>query len=162
MQDMVNELQTNYLNQLGLQIRINPDYNFNGGKARWLAVYQKSLGKIKQGIIPIAINYPFFYSKMCKMKTDRDKFNIKAQARITIGHEIGHGLVDYIKGLNIPVLSGFPNLKMIQRCGSQKEERLVEEFGEYQFVEATGTWDSSLVDGLEELVEYNKKSSPEN
>ena len=92
---MIDELQTDYLNRLGLSIKIKPNYIFNGRKSRWLAVYERSSQQILNGIISIAINYPHLYSEMRKRHIDKDKFNIEAQAKITIGHEIGHGLVDY-------------------------------------------------------------------
>lgn len=151
--EMIDELQTDYLNQFGLSIRINPNYIFNGWKNRWLAVYERSSQQILNGIISIAINYPCLYSEMCKRRIDKDKFNIEAQAKITVGHEIGHGLVDYIKRMNLKPseLKELPNLAIIVKCGARKEETLVEEFGQYQFPEATSMWDSVLADALEEL-----------
>ena len=151
--EMIDELQTNYLNQLGLTIMINPNYIFNGWKSRWLAVYERSSQQILNGIISIAINYPHLYSEMCKRRIDKDKFNIEAQAKITVGHEIGHGLVDYIKRMNLKPseLKELPNLAIIRKCSEKKEETLVEEFGQYQFPEATSMWDSVLADALEEL-----------
>ena len=38
--DMIDELQSEYLNRLGLSISINPNYNF--GRRRWLACYEAS------------------------------------------------------------------------------------------------------------------------
>lgn len=157
--EMLSELRSDYLDGLGLSVEINPNYAFVGGKGRWLAVYEKSSGRIADGVISIGINYPLFYSKMCKMRTDRDSFNIEAQARITVGHEIGHGLVDFIRNLNIPSsvsLSEYPNLSLVLKCSPRKEESLVEEFGEYQFPDATSCWGSVLCDALEELNELGK------
>lgn len=150
---MIDELQTDYLNQLGLSIKINPNYIFNGRKSRWLAVYERSSQQILNGIISIAINYPHLYSEMRKRHIDKDKFNIEAQAKITIGHEIGHGLVDYIKRMNLKPseLKELPSLAIIRKCSEKKEETLVEEFGQYQFPEATSMWNSVLADALEEL-----------
>ena len=93
--DMIDELQSEYLNRLGLSISINQNYNF--GRRRWFACYEASLQQITNGVISIAINYPHLYSEMRKRGIDDDDYNIEAQARITVGHEIGHGLVDYIK-----------------------------------------------------------------
>ena len=151
--EMIQELQSDYLNSLGLSIRINNNYIFNGPKSKWFAVYERRSQQILNGIISIGINYPLMYSEMCKRHIDKDKFNIEAQARITIGHEIGHGLVDYIKNLELgpSKLSELPNVTIVRKCGARKEETLVEEFGEYQFVDATGVCDSILSDALEEL-----------
>ena len=151
--EMIDELQADYLNQLGLSIRINPNYIFNGWKSRWLAVYERRSQQILNGIISIAINYPCLYSEMCKRHIDKDKFNIEAQAKITVGHEIGHGLVDYIKRMNLKPseLKELPNLTTIIKCDAKEEETLVEEFGQYQFPEATSMWNSVLDNALEEL-----------
>ena len=115
--DMIDELHSEYLNRLGLSISINPNYNF--GRRRWLACYEASLQQITNGVISIAINYPLFYSEMRKRGIDDDDYNIEAQARITVGHEIGHGLVDYIKHLDLDasLLKDLPNLRIIKRCG---------------------------------------------
>lgn len=63
---------------------------------------------------------------MCKRRIDKDKFNIEAQAKITIGHEIGHGLVDYIKRMNLKLsgLKELPNLAIIRKCGEKKRRNL--------------------------------------
>ena len=154
---MLSELRSDYLDSIGLSVEINPNYAFSGGKGRWLAVYEKSSGRIANGVISIGINYPLLYSKMRRMRTDRDSFNIEAQARITVGHEIGHGLVDFIRNLNIPSsvsLSEYPSLSLILKCSPRKEESLVEEFGEYQFPDATSCWGSVLCDALEELESF--------
>ena len=69
---------------------------------------------------------------MCKRRIDKDKFNIEAQAKNTKGHEIGHGMVDYIKRMNLKLsgLKELPNLAIIRKCGEKKkEETLVEEYG---------------------------------
>ena len=155
LKEMVDELQRGYLNRLGLTLKINPNYIFNGGKSRWLASYERKSRQILNGVISIGVNYPLLYSEMCKRNIDKDKFNIKAQARITIGHEIGHGLVDFIKNFKLDqsFLSQMPNVTIIRKCGMRKEENLVEEFGEYQFPEATNCWSSILCNALEELSE---------
>lgn len=152
--EMVNELQTEYLDKLGLVIKINTNYIFNGRKSRWLASYERRTQQILNGVISIGINYSLIYSEMCKRGIDKDSFNIEAQARITIGHEIGHGLVDYIKNLNLDksILSQVPNIEIIKKCGGAKEETLVEEFGEYQFPEATSCWSCIICDALDELT----------
>ena len=151
---MINELQTDYLNELGLTISINQNYTFNGGKSRWLAVYERSSGKIKNGVISIGINYPSLYRNMRKRNIDKDRFNIEAQARITIGHEIGHGLFDYISNLNLNnnTIQNCPNASLIiKNKGSKKEEDIVEEFGESLFPEATGIYGSIICNALEEI-----------
>ena len=138
LKQMTDELQTEYLNKLNLKININPNYMFNGGKNKWLAAYERRTRQIKNNIISVAINYPLLYKKMCQLNVDKDEFNIEAQARITIGHEIGHGIVDYIKNLKLEqsLLPKMPNVLEIKKTNPQKEEYIVEEFGEYLFPKA--------------------------
>ncbi len=158
MHDNIAELESRYLNRLGLKILIDEDYNFSGAKSKWLAVYEKRYNRIEEGNIPIGINYKTIYLEMVKKNTDKDTFNIEAQARITIGHEIGHGLVDYIQSLNIrpEELKNMLSVYKIRECGKTKEEKLVEEFGESCFWEATGVYSCELRDALDELVNYKK------
>lgn len=47
-------------------------------------------------MITIAVNYSHLYEEMRKRGIDNDDFNIEAQAKITVGHEIGHGIVYYL------------------------------------------------------------------
>ena len=156
----IDELQENYLTKLNLKIHISPNYEFKGRKARWLAVYQKSTREvITSRTIPIAVNYALMYKEMKKRGIEKDDFNIEAQARITIGHEIGHGLVDYIKTTcrNTNNNKTTPNLNKIINSNPRQEEEMVEEFGETQFPQATYTYGSTLEEGLEELTTINKR-----
>ena len=148
--EMVSELQSDYMNGLGLRIVLNTGYNF--GRKRWLAVYEQSSGKLSQGIISIGVNLPLIYRTMKRKGIVDDEFNIEAQARISIGHEVGHGIVDYLTdyydGDSEAVqefLNGYWN-------GAYDEEELVEEFGEWCFPDATGVYSSVLGDLLEEIV----------
>lgn len=149
----ISELQENYLNNLNLKIRVSSNYEFSGRKARWLAAYEKSAQGIKHGIVSIAINYKHLYEEMKKRDIAQDDFNIEAQARITIGHEIGHGLVDYIKTTyrNTDNNKTTPNLMKIFNCSPRQEEEMVEEFGEAQFPQATSVYGSVIEEALEEL-----------
>ena len=92
---------------------------------------------------------------MKKRDIEQDDFNIEAQARITIGHEIGHGLVDYIKNLKVNnnTLNKLPNTRIIKQIRTtRQEETIAEEFGEQQFPMATRQYDSILDNALEELT----------
>ena len=158
----INELQENYLNNLNLKIRVSSNYEFSGRKARWLAAYEKSAQGIKHGIVSIAINYKHLYEEMKKRDIEQDDFNIEAQARITIGHEIGHGLVDYIKNLKVTdnTLNKLPNTRIIKQITTtRQEETIAEEFGEQQFPMATRQYDSILDNALEELTTLMHKTT---
>ena len=81
----------NFLFQYGLSVIFNANYNFNGYSENYLAVYQRGSVKNK-GRIRIGINFPLL-QRMAK------KRNLRAQIRISIWHEIGHGIIEYLKGL---------------------------------------------------------------
>ncbi|MBQ5456925.1 MAG: hypothetical protein IIT63_14075 [Prevotella sp.] len=141
-----------FLEPLGLQLVLDDKYNFSGKP--WLAVYEKSRNLIKDNVILLGINFPRIYSKMCELGIDEDNFNIEAQARITVGHEIGHGLVDFIKfSVRLDDARKYRNLHKVLICSKIREERIVEEFGESLFPEATSVYDSTLRKALDELIE---------
>ena len=81
----------NFLSQYGLSVIFNANYNFNGYSENYLAVYQRGSVKNK-GRIRIGINFPLL-QRMTK------KRNLRTQIRISIWHEIGHGIIEYLKGL---------------------------------------------------------------
>lgn len=155
--EMENEMKE-FIEHLGLQLIFDDNYNFS--RKPWLAVYVKSRNFIKDNIILIGINFPRIYSRMCELDIDEDNFNIEAQARITVGHEIGHGLVDFMKStVHIDETRQYPNLHKVMICSKIREEKIVEEFGESLFPEATSVYDSILREALDELI---KMKSTEN
>jgi hypothetical protein len=148
--EMISELQEDFLNVLGIRLKINENYRFTGWKSRWPAAYERKSRKILKGVLSVGVNYNLLYSRMCEMGTDTDNFNIEAQARITIGHEVGHGLCDYMK--NCVVRNDTSNISSVKKCGERKEEEIVEEFGEYMFPDATDIYDSVLFKAFMELA----------
>ena len=132
----ISEIESDITNNLNLKIILDSNYPF--GNKQWLAVYEKSKNAIRQGKIIIGINLSLMYKKMKELNIDNDFFNIEAQARITIGHEIAHGIIDYIRMNNL-------NQQIVQ-MNSVDEENMAEEFGEYLFPEATDRYDSELAD----------------
>lgn len=81
----------NFLSQYGLSVVFNAKYNFDGYYRDCLAIYQNGSVKNK-GRIRIGINFPL-------METMIKKRDLKSQIKISIWHEIGHGIVQYLKGL---------------------------------------------------------------
>lgn len=123
---------------LGLRVKLDVDYNFS--RKQWLAVYERSSGEIKQGIIKIGLNIPLIYKEMNKRGIGDNEFNIAAQSIISVMHEVGHGIVDYIRVKGLDDEIGY--------MGYTKEEKLVEEYGQSFFSEATGVYSSQLSDIL--------------
>lgn len=153
-----------YLGELGfgLQLQIKTDYSFSGGKSKWLAAYCKREHDVSEdGVIMIALNYHQIWSKMCELGIDDDSFNIEAQANITLWHEIGHALIDFFRNFKI---DGHNSHRIIELKGKlnnltkNKEEQLVEEFGESWFPEGTGIWHSELKDLIFDFVNIINKN----
>lgn len=147
-----------YLGELGfgLQLQIKTDYSFSGGKSKWLAAYCKREHDVTEdGVIMIALNYHQIWSKMNELGIDDDSFNIEAQANITLWHEIGHALVDFFKNFKIDKYNSRRLIELkgkLNNLTKNKEEQLVEEFGESWFPEGTGVWNSELKDLIFEFV----------
>ena len=64
---------------------------------------------------------------MCKRGIDKDDFNIEAQAKITIGHEIDHGMVDYLVNYYDSENEAIGNFILDYYNGVIDEEEIVEE-----------------------------------
>ena len=146
----ISQLESDYLEDVGLKIELNPQYDFS--ETEWLAAYERSRGGVSRGIIPIAINLGLMYSCMKERKIDKDDFNIEAQARITIGHEIGHGIVDYLLNEYDGDCETVDDFIRDYWDGEIDEEELVEEFGESMFPKATGVYTCELSRILDEII----------
>lgn len=140
--EIISECTDIYLDKMGLKVRIDIDYNF-GGK-HWLAAYEGSSDDLSRGVITIAVNYSRLYEEMRKRGIDNDDFNIEAQAKITVGHEIGHGIVDYLVNYYDGENEAIEEFVHDYNDGDFDEEEIAEEFGESMFPEATGRWSSYL------------------
>ena len=155
LKEMVDEMTDSYLDVFGLKVVFDDNYNF--GRKRWLAAYQKSKSPLDNNEILISINYPYMYKlmmqKMKNMSRSNFIFNIEAQAKITVGHEIGHGLVEFLVDYCDVESEDLDEFVHYYLDGDLDEEELVEEFGRYQFPEATGVWSSELDDYLSKIVD---------
>lgn len=148
--EMKSEIEEDYLKKLGLTVMINAEYDFGGKK--WLAAYEKSKSQISNGVISVAVNIPYLYKCMEKKNISNDDFNIKAQARITVGHEIAHGLFDYFINCCDSDSELFQEFINDYYDGEINEEIECEEFGECMFPEATGKYGClllSMINGIE-------------
>lgn len=136
------------ISRAGLKIVLDLSYNFRGKK--WLAVYNRRSGQIFNGKIVIGVNLPLIYSEMRSRGIENDRFNIEAQAKISIMHEVGHGLIDWMR--NVLRKGNSETVNKIIHSNYDKEESLCEEFGEYFFPEATHIFHSDLYDAFEEIA----------
>lgn len=155
--EMILELQNDYLSQLGLKISL--DFNYTFKNKRWFAAYEGTKNMIGDGVILIALNVPYLYKCMKEKGIDKDEFNIEAQARITVGHEIGHGIVDYLLNWYDGENDLVDGLIHDYYDGELDEEELVEEFGRCLFPKATRVWSSELMSILADIIEHPQDQS---
>ena len=123
------ERGNDFLSQYGLSVAFNHNYNFNTKYYKnYLAIYQNGSVKNK-GRMKISVNFPLIE------KTISDE-KYETETKTSIWHEIGHGIIEFIKGLR----------RKDTQCGSAifrgkmlkdfkeiigDEEFNVEEFGGY-------------------------------
>lgn len=143
-----------FLSQYGLSVVFNPKYNFesNDYYRRCVAIYQN--GSVKRmGRIRIGINFQL-------IKKLAIEENYEKEVRISIWHEIGHGIIEYLKGLR----------RKDTQCGTMifkrqmlkdfreiigDEEYNVEEFGHFMVKDALYTYsalDEFLNDYQDEIL----------
>lgn len=122
-----------YVRPFGLSVVFNKNYSFGGYSAEFLAVYQAR--SAATGKIRIGINLPYLKEFMSKHGVPLRK--LKEQLNISIWHETGHGIVEFLKRLrrkNTQTGSDLFNKQMISdfKYILKNEEEVVEEFGAMQ------------------------------
>lgn len=136
-----------FLSDFGLSVTFNAKYDFNRNSyyQECFAIYQN--GSVKNnGRIRIGLNIP-------KIQSEFNRNKLQYQVELSIWHEIGHGIVEYLKGLRrkdtqcgTKIFKG----KMLKdfRAIISDEEYYVEEFGDYMSPNGYALF-SSLSDFLE-------------
>lgn len=130
-QDIINKVLTeinDYLTDFGLSCTINTKYDFSGYYKNCVAVYQYR-SVMNNGKIRIALNLPLIMS--------HEDIDIDEQIEISMWHEVGHGIVQWIKSLrrkDTQAKTAIFKGKIVKdlRYILNNEEEVVEEFGEYQ------------------------------
>lgn len=122
-----------YVQPFGLTVSFNKNYPFRGYSAKFLAVYQTR--SVVSGNIRIGVNLP--YLKACMANNGIHLKNLKKQINISIWHEVGHGLVEFIKRLRRRATQNGSDLFTKEMRKDFKyiidnEEEVVEEFGAMQ------------------------------
>lgn len=132
--DVINSELTkanSFLSSYGLSVVYNSNYNFIGHNKNFMAIYKNGSVK-KNGKISIAINFNTLKSTM----TEYNVTDLLLQTKISIWHEIGHGIVEWIKGLrrkNTQCGTKFFSKHMLYdfKYITENEEECVEEFGAF-------------------------------
>lgn len=119
-----------YLADFGLSCSINTKYDFSGYYKDCVAVYQYR-SVMNNGKMRIALNIPLM------MSHELDDYEMKEQIEISMWHEVGHGIVQWIKSLrrkDTQAKTGLFKGKIVKdlRYILNNEEDVVEEFGAYQ------------------------------
>ena len=117
-----------YLADFGLSCSLNTKYDFSGYYKNCVAVYQYR-SVMNNGKMRVAINLPLIMS--------HDDIDIEEQIRISLWHEVGHGIVQWIKSLRrkdtqMKTKKFKGQIIKDLRYILDNEEDVVEEFGEYQ------------------------------
>lgn len=119
-----------YLADFGLSCSINNKYDFSGYYKDCVAVYQYR-SVMNNGKMRIALNIPLMLSH------GLDDYEMKEQIEISMWHEVGHGIVQWIKSLrrkDTQAKTGLFKGKIVKdlRYILNNEEDVVEKFGAYQ------------------------------
>lgn len=140
------------LSKYELSINIDEEYDFLGYE-KWLACYERSLGYIEYGSIEIALNIQKIFEALQKLNASENIEEIEIQAIITIMHEVGHGLVDWLRYNFEGETTTSKLINYIVYCDDIEEEEICEEFGESWASKYTGVYDSML---KRALYDYEK------
>lgn len=152
-----------YIKDFGLDVEII-NYDFSE-HPRWLAAY-KGGSATDLSTIQIGINYKAIFNAMKKRDIHDDLFNIEAQAKITIGHEVAHGIIEYLTETFIECAFDIEDklseeerdlLYKYKFIDEYDEEELVEQFGESFFPEATRIRSSEFGNDLKKLAKINDR-----
>lgn len=122
-----------YLANFGLSCTVNSKYDFSGYYEDCVAVYQYR-SVLNNGKMRIAINLPLILSH--ETSDDFTFFEIRDQIEISMWHEVGHGLIQWIKSLrrkDTQLKTKLFKGKIVKdlRYMLNNEEDITEEFGEY-------------------------------
>lgn len=143
-----------YLADFGLSCFINSKYDFSGYYKDCVAVYQYR-SVMNNGKMRIALNIPLMLSH------DLDDYEMKEQIKISMWHEVGHGIVQWIKSLRRKDTQMKTNIfkgEILKdlRYILNNEEDVVEEFGEYQSDAASYSILNFFLSDYEEILLQNK------
>lgn len=134
----MDEIRCKYTNALGLEVEELP-YEFTGDESEWMGAYLRRKNLLKDGKVVFALNREKIYEKMKKLLLHRNMKNTAMQARILVFHEVGHGLLDYLKSAGIQLQGD--------------EEKIVTEFGRHSCQRNTMEFESVLEKAVLELIE---------
>lgn len=118
--ETISLLKKEYLDTIGLQISEDKTYKFIGPEKLWYASYLREQNLIHKNIIRFALNRKLIFKQLFILgKADNIQIT-KMQAIILTAHEIGHGIIDWLR---------LKNIKLPFEPLSKEEEFIADEFG---------------------------------
>lgn len=141
----LDEIRITYTDPLGLEVEEIP-YEFVGIESEWMGAYLRKKNLLKDGKIVFALNRDKIYDRMKSCLLHRSMRNTKMQAQILVYHEVGHGLLDYVRSLQ-PTEIQIPNVD---------DETIVTEFARHSSERYTLEFNSILEKLVFEIIRNSK------
>ena len=152
----LDEIKCKYLDALGLEAEEIP-HVFTERDKDCFAIYLHDENRLKDGKIVFAINREKIYNEMKRLLLHRNKKNTAMQARILVFHEVGHGLVEYIRSLNLTETGRYTSEVLATTRFSSDEENIVKQFGRHSCQRDTMEFESALEKAVFEIIERKLK-----
>ena len=151
----ISEISEKYLKPLGLEA-IYIEQQFTENESNFFGVYIRSLNLLKDGKIAFSINRDKLFSEMKRLGYIKEK-NTRMQVHILTYHEIGHGLIDFIKNMKFTEdeMKTLPYTKTL--LSEKDDEKLAYDFGRSAEKQKTFQYDSVLEKSLYEILELINK-----
>lgn len=151
----ISEISEKYLKPLGLEV-IYIEHQFTGNESEFFGVYLRSLNLLKDGKITFSINREKLFSEMKRLGQIKEK-NTRMQVHILTYHEIGHGLIDFIKNMKFTEdeMKTLPYTKTL--LSEKNYEKLAYDFGRSSEKQKTFEYNSLLEKSLYEIIKKKSK-----
>lgn len=145
-------LDEEVLKPLGLKTLVIWDHPLTKQHPKWCAAYLRTEDRLKDGTVAFTFHLGRIYVQSVLIGKSRDRENVRMQAEVFTAHETAHGLIDYIRSLNIE--HPLPNTRKVlgTRRFSKEEEELAEEFGRFFSEGYTRVTSSTLDEALKEIT----------
>lgn len=152
----LDEIKCKYLDALGLEVEEIP-HVFTERDKDCFAIYLHEEECLKDGKIVFALNREKIYNEMKRLLLHRNRKNTAMQARILVFHEVGHGLVEYMRSLNLTETGRYTSEVLATTRFSSDEENIVRQFGRHSCERETLELESVLEKAVFEIIEMKLK-----
>ncbi len=156
----ISEISEKYLKPLGLEA-VFIEHKFSGNESEFFGIYIRGLNLLKDGKIAFSINCEKLFSRMRQLGLHRNRRNTFLQVHILTYHEIGHGLIDFIRNMKFTEdeMKSLPHTKTL--LSEKDDEKLAHDFGRSSEKQKTFEFNSLLEKSIDEILELtNKRETP--